>query len=485
MSRTPLGAGERAELLEGLASIPRAASWEEGSDLLGTFLPLREHARVLDRRTLVVQGGRGAGKTVLFSVLSSLGESLESAPGLLGADATPQGRWIVGYSGRGDGHPSEPTLRGFGGQTDADGARLLWLLHLAGRVAEEVVGFDHAPEALSVWRRQRHDVGAWVEAGRQDIAGITAWLDACDGRLAAAGDNLVLTYDDLDRIAVREPEVRTLLSGQLLALWQSLLERYRALRARVFIGEDLFEASAARAQDAGRLRALSVSLRWDVASAYRLLARHLAHASDALRRWLEEAGIELTSEEGLGWMPPGPFDDDLQRRLVGRLVGEVMGRGITKGYVHRWIPARLTDGRRALAPRSMLDLFGSSAAVALRDGPQAGGPRLLHPAELQAGLGEASRRRVRELAEEHPVLGRFERLSELKVMAAEKDVRARLAELPPGERDDGFGEDGERVLEELIRLGTMVRRPDGRIDVPDIYRYGYGIKRKGGVRRPR
>jgi hypothetical protein len=41
------------------------------------------------------------------------------------------------------------------------------------------------------------------------------------------------------------------------------------------------------------------------------------------------------------------------------------------------------------------------------------------------------------------------------------------------------------VLHTLIELGAMSERDDGRIDVPDIYRYGFGILRKGGVKRPR
>jgi hypothetical protein len=51
--------------------------------------------------------------------------------------------------------------------------------------------------------------------------------------------------------------------------------------------------------------------------------------------------------------------------------------------------------------------------------------------------------------------------------------------------DDEHGNDGERVLHTLIELGAMSERDDGRIDVPDIYRYGFGILRKGGVKRPR
>lgn len=51
--------------------------------------------------------------------------------------------------------------------------------------------------------------------------------------------------------------------------------------------------------------------------------------------------------------------------------------------------------------------------------------------------------------------------------------------------EDEYGTDGEMVLHTLIELGAMSEREDGRIDVPDIYRYGFGILRKGGVKRPR
>ena len=47
-----------------------------------------------------------------------------------------------------------------------------------------------------------------------------------------------------------------------------------------------------------------------------------------------------------------------------------------------------------------------------------------------------------------------------------------------------MGWDGKLVLEEFVRLGLLILRRDGRLDVPDIYRYCFGIKRKGGVSRP-
>jgi hypothetical protein len=51
--------------------------------------------------------------------------------------------------------------------------------------------------------------------------------------------------------------------------------------------------------------------------------------------------------------------------------------------------------------------------------------------------------------------------------------------------DDGHGADGEEILRQMFELGVMSERSDGRIDIPDIYRHKYDIKRKGGVARAR
>jgi hypothetical protein len=64
------------------------------------------------------------------------------------------------------------------------------------------------------------------------------------------------------------------------------------------------------------------------------------------------------------------------------------------------------------------------------------------------------------------------------------DVVKALGRFRP-EPDDGLGGDGAEVLRALLDLGVMSQRADGRIDVPDICRSGFDIKRKGGVKRPR
>lgn len=43
----------------------------------------------------------------------------------------------------------------------------------------------------------------------------------------------------------------------------------------------------------------------------------------------------------------------------------------------------------------------------------------------------------------------------------------------------------EGIFEMLERLGIILIARDGRVNVPEIYLHGFGMKRKGGLRRPK
>jgi hypothetical protein len=80
-------------------------------------------------------------------------------------------------------------------------------------------------------------------------------------------------------------------------------------------------------------------------------------------------------------------------------------------------------------------------------------------------------------------------------------VKAKLARDPlvPWQREaditgllEGFASDtgktpppfeGRELLEYLIEIGILRRRPDGRVDAPDLFLAGLGLKRKGGVKK--
>jgi hypothetical protein len=43
----------------------------------------------------------------------------------------------------------------------------------------------------------------------------------------------------------------------------------------------------------------------------------------------------------------------------------------------------------------------------------------------------------------------------------------------------------EEILQYLLQLGVLENRSDGRINMPEIYLYGFNVKRRGGVKRPK
>jgi hypothetical protein len=57
-------------------------------------------------------------------------------------------------------------------------------------------------------------------------------------------------------------------------------------------------------------------------------------------------------------------------------------------------------------------------------------------------------------------------------------VQERNERLPPAHL--GQGADG--VRQDLENLGIFLRLRDGRVNIPDVFRVGYGLGRRGGVR---
>ena len=444
------------------------------------FLPLPEYRRVLDDRVVLVLGDRGVGKSALFHFLQSESRAKLETPG------EPH-EWIVGFSESGQEHPAPLTLEQLvtNKATAEDAARSFWLGHLAGRVANAVENEVAPPPQISAWRAAPTNPKEWGGAF-QDPTNVLLWLDRVEQHLRQQKRILVVTYDHLDRIGVRNREARRRLLPPLLALWLSFSNRYRNLRSKIFLRQDLFLESVPQTSDASKLQARAESIRWTTPALYRLLLRHMAESGEPLRAWLQSGTrkIPLREDPALAWLPP----DDLpetgklsQQTFMEHLVGKTMGATTDPraGYPHRWVPAKLADAHGAIAPRSMITLFRSAAKHAVTEGPKASYLRLLTPDEMKAGLRETSDRRVSELAEEHPVVERLSQLVHDVLPLSLKAAAKLLGSQGPGDPIDGFDESGDRVLDELMRLGVVSRVGKDRIDIPDIYRLHFNIKRVG------
>jgi len=462
----------RASLLERLADFTSDDDNTSPDELAKRFLHRRQYDRAVDPRVVILRGDRGAGKTALFRVITS-----PAASALTNAES-----WWEGYAGT-SAHPSGDVIESLTASTPDDRLlRTFWLTHLAGRLL-------HHDPTLPAWvpagyEQAPGDPSSWLADADAQLGRIQSCLDQCERALTDAGRTATVAYDHLDRIGLTNPAARVRSASALMAIWLSLSGRYAAIRGKLFLRNDLYDAGLSQSADASKLEARALDLAWSTQDLYRALLRRLG-AEDALREWtLATLGDDsLVESGGAGWTPASPLPPEgspSQKALADGLAGEIMGRGVKKGYTYRWIPNHLQDGHGRIVPRSLFNLVRFAADHALEASPRAVGRQLLHYTELQAALVKTSDRRVDELAEEYSVVKRVEALRGGMAPFSRSDALAKLdAGAGPGETR------GEQLVDELIGIGVFTERKDRRLDLPDIYRYGLGVKRKGGSARPK
>jgi hypothetical protein len=163
-----------------------------------------------------------------------------------------------------------------------------------------------------------------------------------------------------------------------------------------------------------------------------------------------------------------------------------MGANRKKGLVYRWLLDHVRDGLGRAFPRPFVRLVEEAARQELQTFGTLREPRLLEPASLRRALDRVSSDHVAQSKDEWPWLDAVkERLAQSRLVPwdRERDV-IRLLEHFSGDsasRQPPF--EGRELLDYLIEIGILRRRPDGRLDAPDLFLSGLGLRRKGGVRR--
>jgi hypothetical protein len=110
---------------------------------------------------------------------------------------------------------------------------------------------------------------------------------------------------------------------------------------------------------------------------------------------------------------------------------------------------------------------------------------LLQSSNLQGALMDTSNDRIRELQEEYPWLESLKMSLDGLKAPMQKDVfldRVKSTIWSPEKQPPVTSP--EEILQYLLQLGIVENRSDGRINIPEIYLYGFNVKRKGGLKRP-
>ena len=226
---------------------------------------------------------------------------------------------------------------------------------------------------------------------------------------------------------------------------------------------------------------------------YQLLFKRLANSGSEMTEYLRIVPDLINdSHTALGIMTVQ--EESLFQSIIEKIIGKFMGANARKGYTYSWIPNHLQDAGGRIAPRSFLNLFSLAANRRLQkfneqNEQSLSGTTLLQPSDLQGALMDTSEDRIKELAqEEYPWLEALKTsLMDLEVPTPESKFlevltttgwSEQLGKRPPTSKP-------EEVLKYLLQLGIVESRSDGRINMPEIYLYGFKVKRRGGIKRPK
>jgi hypothetical protein len=447
------------------------------------FMP-ESHRAVLDLGRQIVVGNRGSGKSFWTHALVDNQVRAQAAtkynqPALNRADV------VIGFNGSSASlsnvAPTRDDLkRLLKADTNADDIWRAVIFRAVRRVSgqPEDIRFETSLEKLNA------DPHLYAEA-----------LSMVDQNFTNSRRTLLLLFDALDRLADDWSGIRDLTKSLLRSALD--LRSFRSFRAKIFMRPDQFaDRSLFGFPDASKLRNDHVELEWTPLELYGLLFFEIYRDSKA-RKAIEIVGNQTGTTAVLpapanGRRVATPVD---QEELIAALAGRYMGTDHRKGRVYTWVPLHLSDAHNTCSPRSFLTAWRSAA----ENNPPARG-RVVNHLGLIDGVRKASSVRLDELLEDYgwidvplgALKGRLvpiERDELIDVWDTQQvcrrvDWASREGRLAPVELDVDRNS-SSALLQALETIAVMEVRPNGKINVPDIFRVNAGIKRKGGVAVPK
>ncbi len=463
-----------------MAAIPSETSnFGESPDPGQVYLP-RAHAKALKLESNLVVGSRGVGKSFwtaalntpnLRPILGSLVSELDDAEVSVGFSAKPD---ISAY----------PDMDAF--------ANLLGSRYKPYEIWKAVVLRWLAPIAgesvpVELWNSTVH----WVRSYPEPLA---RCLEAANAKLMQSRKKALIVFDALDRSSndwgTMDTIVRDLLN---VVLW---LKSFPAIHAKVFLREDQFARNVTDFPDASKLLATKADLVWQRHDLHGLLWQLLCNAPEKHGEVLREIFGKIVGHGPERCEDFWKLSDDIkldgpkQRSLFEALAGPWMGRDRRRGVPYVWSVSHLADGKGQTSPRSFLAAIQAAAADSSDNYPTH--EFALHYESIKRGVQEASKIRIAEIAEDYPwVKALSNPLQGLTVPCEFSTIEDQWKHsfpngldghahgmLPPQHEKRGW----PGIVEDLERLGIFERMQDGRINLPDLYRVGFGLGRKGGVK---
>ncbi len=355
---------------------------------------------------------------------------------------------------------------------------------------------DQNGDPYDLWRAV---ILRWVALKATELIPIANWQETVDwlkqqpedaARLMQRprGWKGLILFDALDRTSTDWRRMDDIVRGLLRAvLW---LKAFPGLYAKVFLREDQAERTVFNFPDASKLTATRTDLTWARHDLHGLLWQRLINAPGTHGEKMRSLCTNFEQDAVWHITSDMKSESEAQKKAFEALAGPWMGRDRRRGVPYTWSVGHLADGRGQTSPRSFLAAIRQAAENSSERYSQH--DYALHFESIKRGIQKASEIRVQEMAEDYPWVPKvLSALSGMNVPINFDAVMTKWKEafpdgaqgisttqLPAQHVDRGW--DG--VHEDLQRLGLLEVRKNGRIDMPDLYRVGFGLGRMGGVK---
>lgn len=478
----------RQKLLTELTYIGGAgrAEGESVDGIKRSFYPVSSHLRMLDPDVVLVVGPRGAGKTAIARVLTETNFEFydaisRRAPAIRLPKTEP--RWESGHPLGRRGF-DEIELSKFINKrgTDTDILQNLWFAYLFRLLSEEMAIEKSNP----LMRVEPADIERNIEIF-QSLSAPVSFLDKLDQKLERENRFIFIIYDEIDTFGGGKWKFVEAGTRGLVAFWAAYARRWKRIRAKIFLRTDLYARHAkVGGADLAKLAANRVDLSWSDKDLYGMLLKRMRNSDGLLADYIGKIrGIQWDSDKILGELPILQKWQDAQP-LAKRLVGEYMGANRKKGLVYRWLLDHVRDGLGRAFPRPFVRLIEVASHFQLQQRHGAPWwPRLLKPSSLRQALDHVSHDHVNQSLDEWNWLDsvRNRIRGELVPWDKEQGIIRLLEKSWADSEDNAPPLEGRDLLDYLIEVGILRHRPDGRIDAPDLFLAGLGLRRKGGVQK--
>lgn len=479
----------RTDMLSAIAGITGDSASAENEfrnldDLRKNFFPLKDHRFIFEQDKFLILGPKGSGKTALFLMLEypSYAHELAKFVGV-SSEYINKTDWVTGLKNSKD-HPSRSNFDAIGEANDIQLYIRYWrclaVKSLYFRAKEVMGNIDNnieniATSSLITIKEIAKDI-TFAEK-------IENFFNEYESSLEKANKNVIITYDALD--VLLDKKYRGTMIAALISLWFEYLVRYKNIRAKIFLRDDIFRNEVREGiTDKVKLRNYTANLAWEydylLAMVWKRITERCTTLETLFNNLLKPLGLSMVKiSELIGLVPKA--DQEGNKAILKAIVGEKMGSG-NKAYSYNWILYHLGDANNNIVPRSILALFAYAAKQELEEClDRVTNFPLIRPKNFELVTREVSDNRVDDLLEEYGeykniFIGLKNYLQYFPATDEEFKSALRQCGVPIGKEVN--------VIEELNDIGvirTYQRRLKDpiRYHIPDIFLLGLKLSRRG------